>query len=207
MARLGRASVPLDLMSYRPDDGMPSLFLLRESKRQTIFTVFNWTEKPTEHRFDLVRDIGLQGQGHNQVFDVFNPTTPLESDVGSLSLQLPPHSAKVLKIIDTSIPPAAPSIRVHIPDAAGAGNALSFSAEADRTGVPVLAYRWNFGDGTSAEGAIVTHTYTWAGDFTVQLYAEGLDHVAFQKSSSIKITGKIDTRFDPSRKQRFLQTQ
>ncbi|HXW89294.1 MAG TPA: PKD domain-containing protein [Terriglobales bacterium] len=206
VARLGRASVPLDLMSYAPEDGMPSLFLLRESKRQTILTVFNWTEKPTEHRFDLVRDIGLQ-QGHNQIFDVFNPTTPLESDMGSLSLELPPHSAKVLKIIDPSIPPAAPGVQVHIPDTAGAGNAISFSAEADPTGVPVLAYRWNFGDGTSADGATVTHTYTWAGDFTVQLHADGLDHVPLQKSSSIRVTGKIDTRFDPSRKQRLLQTQ
>ncbi len=207
MVRLGHASLPLDLMSYAPEDGMPSLFLLRESKRQAIVTVFNWTEEQRTHRFELVRDLGLQWQGHNQVFDVFNSTTPLETDVDSIALQLPPHSVKVLKIINTIIPPAAPTVRVQIPDTAGAGNALSFSADADPAGVPVLAYRWNFGDGTSAAVATVTHTYTRAGDFTVQLFATGLDGVPFQKSSSIQITGKIDTRFDPSRKQRLPQAQ
>src|SRR5438552_5751818 len=44
MARLGHASRPLDLMSYRPEDGMPSIFFLQQSKRQAMLTVFNWTE-------------------------------------------------------------------------------------------------------------------------------------------------------------------
>src|SRR5262249_16343520 len=52
MARLKRSSLPLDLMNYAPTDEMPSIFLLRESKRQAMLTVFNWTEKPTEHKLD-----------------------------------------------------------------------------------------------------------------------------------------------------------
>jgi hypothetical protein len=50
MARLGRASLPLDLMNYTPEDSMPSIFLLQESKRQAILTVFNWTEKQRHHQ-------------------------------------------------------------------------------------------------------------------------------------------------------------
>jgi len=114
---------------------------------------------------------------------------------------------KVLKIINTAIAPAAPSVRVHIPETAEAGNALSFSAETDPGGVPVLDYRWDFGDGTSVDGVTVTHTYTRPGDFTVQLLANGLDHVPFRKSSSLRITGKINTRFDPARKERLPQMQ
>src|SRR5271168_1586263 len=53
MPRYGRAAKPLDLMTYAPEDEMPSVFLLRESKRQSILTVFNWTEKERKHDFLL----------------------------------------------------------------------------------------------------------------------------------------------------------
>ena len=207
MARLGRAARPLDLMSYTPEDSMPSIFLLQESKRQAILTVFNWTVKPTEHKLDLVRDLGLEMRGHNQIFVVFNEKGPAEQNLDTIVVQLPPHSVKVLKLIDTSIPPAAPSVSTRIPDMADAGKTLHFSAEADPAGVPVLAYRWQFGDGTSAEGPAVNHAYTHVGAFTVRLLANGLDGVPFEKSMQIKVTGKIDTRFSPSSKKRFTRNQ
>ncbi len=205
VARLGRASRPLDLMSYPPEDGMPSIFFLQQSKRQAILTVFNWTEKQTEHRLDLLHDLGLQWHGHNQILDIFNSATPVGSNLDTIALQLPPHSVKVLKVIDTSIPADQPTVSTHIPDAAEAGKSVQFSAEADLAGVPAVAYRWDLGDGTHAAGANVWHTYTHAGDFTVQLSAKGLDGLPFEKSMSIKVTGKIDTRFAPSSKKRFTQ--
>jgi alpha-galactosidase len=207
MARLGRASRPLDLMSYTPEDAMPSIFLLQESKRQAILAIFNWTEKATEHNFDLVRDLGLQIQGHSQVFDVFDAKSSARTNLDTLAIQLPPHSVKAFKIIDTSIPAAAPTVRVHGPDQAPLGDAVQFSADSDPAAVPVLAYRWNFGDGTEGEGPAVSHAYTHEGDFTVGLVANGLDGMQSEKSMSVKITGKIDTRFDPTRKKRFSQTQ
>jgi alpha-galactosidase len=207
MARLGHASRPLDLMNYTPEDGMPSIFVLQESKRQAILTVFNWTEKPAEHRFDLVRDLGLKLQGHNQILDVFSPATPIGTNLDTIDLQLPLHSVKVLKIIDTSIPVVAPTVNVHSPDIAKAGETVTFSAEADPAGVPAIAYRWDFGDGTSAEGASVSHAYTHSGDFTVRLLAKGLDGLSFEKSMPLKVASKIETRFDPSRKKRLVQTQ
>jgi len=36
MAQLGRASIPLDLMTYRREDEQPSVFLLHEDRRQTM---------------------------------------------------------------------------------------------------------------------------------------------------------------------------
>ena len=206
MARLGRASQPLDLMSYSPEDGMPSIFLLQESKRAAILTVFNWTEKPTEHSFDLIRDLGLQLRGHNQVSDVLESATSAQNNLDMIRLQLPPHSVKVLRIIDTSVPPAAPTVAVHGPDNARAGDTLQFSAESDAALVPVLTYGWDFGDGVHGEGATTSHAYTRAGDFTLRLVATGLDGIPFEKSLSVKIAGKIDTRFSPSKKNRFRQT-
>lgn len=207
MARLGHSSRPLDLMSYRPEDGMPSVFLLKESKRAAILTVFNWTEKPTEHNLDLVRDLGLPLQGHNQVFDVLNSEVSVGNNLSSIALQLAPHSVKVFRIINSSVPEATPVVTVHVPDQAEAGETIRLSAEADAAGVPVLAYRWDFGDGTHSNGAIASHAYTRAGDYELRLRADGLDGMPFEKSMSMKVTGKIDTRFSPSKKQRFNQTQ
>jgi hypothetical protein len=203
MARLGRSSRPVDLMSYKPDDEMPSVFLLQESKRQAILTVFNWTEKPTAHSFDLARDLGLQLHGHNQVSSVLNPDEAAKENQDTVSFQLPPHSVNVLKIIDTSIPAAAPSVSVHAPDTAETGRPAQFSGDADPAGVPVLAYHWDFGDGTAAEGTAVHHAYTHAGDFTVRLIASGLDGLPFEKSVSVKVEGKIYPRFTPEKKQRL----
>jgi hypothetical protein len=207
MVRLGRAARPLDLMSYTAEDGMPSIFLLQESKRQAILTVFNWTEKPTEHKFDLVRDLGLRVQGHNQILDIFSSSVPVENNLDTIAVQLPPHSVRVLTIIDTSIPTAAPTVSMHVLENAEVGKTVRFSAEADPAGVPALLYRWDFGDGTSAEGTTVSHSYTHSGDFTVHLLANGLDGEPFDKSILIKVTGKLDSRFAPSSKRRFTKAQ
>src|SRR5262249_30835837 len=106
MARLKRSALPLDLMNYAPTDEMPSIFLLRESKRQAMLTVFNWTEKPTEHKLDLAKDVPLEGSGQQQVFDVFEGKLVGEN-LDSIAVSLPPHAVKVYKIVNPSIPAAA----------------------------------------------------------------------------------------------------
>ena len=206
MARLGRASLPLDLMSYAPEDTMPSIFLLPASKRQTVLTIFNWTERTREHTLDLERDLRLQVRGHNRVLDVF-ASDPARENVETITVQLPPHAVKVLKILDTSRVPAAPSIQVRVPETAEAGTAIPLSAEVDPAGVPALSYHWNFGDGTSAEGASVSHAYTRAADYVVHLEADGLDGLPFEKSQSIKVNGKVKTIFVPSQKKRFAEAE
>ena len=72
--------------------------------------------------------------------------------------------------------------------------------------MPVVEYRWNFVDGTSLRGAAVRHAYTRAGEFTVLLEAEGIDAPAFEKSMTVNVSGRIDTRFDPARKKRPAET-
>jgi len=202
MARLKRSSLPLDLMNYIPSDEMPSIFLLRESKRQAMLTVFNWTEKPTEHKLDLAKDVALEGSGHQQVFDVFEGKLVGEN-LDSIAVSLPPHSAKVFKIIDASIPAAAPAVTVNVPDHVEVSKTGEFSAQSDPDGTPALRYVWRFGDGTGEEGVRVEHSYTGAGDFSVTLQVEGLDGIAFEKVIPLAVTGKTNTRFDPASKQRL----
>jgi alpha-galactosidase len=203
MSRLGRASRPLDLMSYAPEDGMPSTFFLRESKRTSMLTVFNWTDQARQRSIDLERDLGLQLRGHNQVFDVFDSSAAAQNNVDKLALQIPAHSVKVLKIVDNSIPPASPTVTAHAPETVSAGEAVAFSAESDPAGVPVLGYTWDFGDGTHCDGASVRHAYTRPGSLSVHLVAQGLDGLSSEKTMAIRIDGKIETRFAPAKKQRL----
>jgi alpha-galactosidase len=206
MARLGRSSRPLDLMSYTETDGMPSVFLLRESKRQAILTVFNWTEKKTSHKFDLAGDLGWRVQGHNQILDVFD-SQKIGANQGSVDLTIPPHSVRVLKVLDTSISSAAPVVKLRAPDDVKAGDTAQFAAEVDSTGGPAIAYQWDFGDGTTSVEPMPKHAYTHAGDFTVKLRVDGLDGIPSKESVQIKVSGKTDTRFVPGSKKRLSRGQ
>jgi hypothetical protein len=118
MARLGRAAKPIDLMDYAPEDGLPSTFLLRESKRQSILTVFNWTDKPCSRQFSFA-DLGLMGLDY-EVMDILE-NQGISKKSRSLALELPPHSVRMVKILDGSIAPAAPTITAQVPAHATTG--------------------------------------------------------------------------------------
>jgi len=166
IARYGRASVPVDLMTYTPEDELPSIFILHESKRQAILTVFNWTEKVRQQNLQF-SDLGLPLNGHNQVSDVLADRAPIQQNPESVAITLAPRSVRMLKIIDLSIPAAAPSV-------------IWFSA-----------------GGTSTSGDVVQHTFTHPGTFTVGLTADGLEGIPFDKAFQISVTGGLDTTFNP----------
>jgi alpha-galactosidase len=191
MAKLGRAALPLDLLSYADKDEQPSIFLLREDQRQSMLAVFNWTEQSSSHTFSL-SDFTLPA-GHSYKFsDAFAQDQPLAMDGEMLRLDnQPAHSVKLIKIIDTSIPPATPSIAFQVPSQAKIGEEIEFSSVASKDGVPALAYHWDFGDGTAADGAILTHTYTVAGNYTVRFAAEGLDGKSAEKTLLIAVSGPM----------------
>ena len=197
MARLGRASIPVDLMTYAPEDEMPSIFVLHESKRQSIATVFNWTDKERQHQLQF-SDLGLSAN-KNQIQDVLRTGTQTQQADGSVSFTLAPRSVLMLKIIDASIPAAAPNVTAKIPQQATVGDAQTFSAEVTSDGVPAVEYRWDFGDGTSLSGREVRHTYTHRGTFTVHLAAEGIEGMPFEKSMQLETSGQFDTKFNPAK--------
>jgi alpha-galactosidase len=205
MVRYGHAAKPLDLLSYAPEDEMPSIFLLKESKRQWILAVFNWTEKERAHVFSLADLTSERRLGeHNTTSDVFAGKVASENQ-DSVSLKLPARSVRMLKIVDTSVQASAPSLTINAVEKIETGKSATFTAESTEGSVPALSYHWDFGDGTSADGIRVTHSYTHAGSFTVHLTANGIEGIPFEKSIQVTAAGVIDTVFRPELYERYTE--
>lgn len=102
MARLGRAAVPLDLMTYLPEDRQPSIFSLNEDARQKILTLFSWTEEPRSHTLSL-SGLGLKTSDSCTMTDILRGgALPIQN--GRITITQPPHSVRILKIVDNSLP-------------------------------------------------------------------------------------------------------
>jgi hypothetical protein len=191
MAKAGRASTPVDLMTYEPEDGQPSVFLLRQSPRQRILTVFNWTDKPRSRSLNL-RDLGLSASSTMVASGVLDSNGTFVVEGGAIRIEnQTPQSAVVIKLVDTAIAKAAPTVTAQVPSQSKAGETIALSAQSDPGDVPALGYHWDFGDGTVAEGSNVSHCYTRAGDFTVRLTVDGPDDVPYEKKFSIEVTGEL----------------
>jgi alpha-galactosidase len=191
IAKLGMAALPLDLLTYSDKDEQPSVFLLREDQRQSILAVFNWTGQPSSRTF-TISDLKLTAGHSYRLVDSFAPDQPLAMASGIFSISnQPARSVRLVKIIDTSIPMTAPSIALQVPSQAKIGEEIEFSCIASKDGAPTLAYHWDFGDGVVTDGAILTHAYTAAGNYTVRLTAEGLDGQSAEKTVSIAVSGSV----------------
>ena len=191
MAKLGRASTPIDLLSYEPDDEQASVFFLPEDKHQGILTVFNWTKKTRSHEL-MLADLGLPQAHSFSVTDVLNHSEPVTIQNGTVLIQnQAPESVRVIKIVDTNVPEGAPSITVQAPATVNTGELFSVSALADASGVPTTGSHWDFGDGTTGNGAKVSHAYTREGEFTIRLTADGVDGMPAQKNFQIKVSGHL----------------
>jgi alpha-galactosidase len=200
MVRLGKASVPLDLMSYAAADRQPSLFYLRESDRQSILTVFNWTEE-SRPRSISVADLGLAASGEYRITDVFNQE-PVDVASGSLSFEQAPRSVRVLKIVNSSLPDSGPNVTAECAPSGKAGEGIAFSAHSDAAH-PALSWHWNFGDGVEMEGAYVRHAWTEPGSYTVRLMATGPGDKSTVHTCPVEVTGYLSTVFAPSRNKRY----
>jgi len=195
MAKLGRASFPVDLMTYRPEDQMPSVFLLKEDRRLAVLTVFNWTGNALSHTLDLA-ELGLSG-GAYEAADIFDAGQAVDLAGGKLTLRdMAPHSVRMIKLIDSSVPAAAPTVTADVPSTAAAGALVAFSASAKPDNVPAIAYHWDFGDGTSEDGSLLKHAFTQAAQYSVRLKVEGVDGVAYEQTFPLTVSGSIKTDFD-----------
>ena len=188
-------------MSYAPSDQQPSLFYLRESSRQSILTVFNWTEHATSHNLPL-SSLGLSPSGAYTVTSILDANGSVAANAGSLELNLPAHSVRMLKIVDTQAPAVPPPISLACPSAGKSGESLSFSAQSIPAN-PVVSWRWNFGDGVESDDPRTTHTWTEPGDYKVQLTASSLDSLESKQSCAMHITGYLSTVFAPAQFQRY----
>jgi alpha-galactosidase len=208
MAKVGRVHTPVDLMSYEPEDEQPSVFFLRQSNRQSMLTIFNWTNRARSHALKLA-DLGLPA-GHSfvatDVLAAEKEAATISLDGGMVRIEnQAPQSVRMIKITDRSIAEAAPTITAKVPSAATAGETIIFSAQSGADGVPAVEYHWNFGDGTSADGPKAVHAYTRAGDFDVRLTVDGLDGVPAQQAFSIKVTGNLRATPQLTDNRRFVE--
>jgi len=175
-------------LSYRPEDEQPSVFLLREDARQSILAVFDWTEKPSSHRFSLA-DLKLTA-GHSYRFtDILSAQREVPVSGDTVALEQPARSVRMVKIVDNGIPAAAPSVRLEAPEQAKVDESVKLAATADPNGVPALDYRWDFGDGTSEPGRQVVHCYTKSGTYALRLTVDGVDGIAAEKQTTISVKG------------------
>lgn len=188
IAKLGRAALPLDLLSYRSEDEQPSIFLLKEDARQSVLAVFSWTDKPSSHQLSFA-DLKLLPDRKYRFLDIFDSEREVPANGNSISLEQPAHSVRMLKIIDNSIPAAAPSVTIEAPSDAKVDQSIQLAVGTDPKTVPALSYRWDFGDGTSEEGQRVEHAYTMPGSFTVRLTVDGVDGIPAEKQMSISVRG------------------
>jgi alpha-galactosidase len=205
LPKIGRASTPVDLMSYDPADEQPSIFFLRESPRQSILTVFNWTKTPRSHVLKLA-DFGLPADHAFVATNVLSPgeAVPLKNGEVQIDNQLP-ESVKVIKIVDSDVSKAAPKLEAQVPATAQAGQAFMALVKVDADGVPAISYHWDFGDGITGEGRRASHTYTRAGEFTIHLAAESVDGIPSEQKFSVTVTGALQVHPNLSKNRRFVE--
>ena len=201
MARLGRASTPVDLMTYTPTDQQPSVFLLKENERQSILTIFNWTDGERRRAINFT-SFGLKKADKYRIADVFGDQGCCSGSADTLNLVQKPHSVRVLKLIDDSVPAVQPPFEIRSESGAKAGETMTFRAAASTPQAPLLTCHWEFGDGSSTDGMEVQHAFTHSGDYEVRVTVTGLDAAANRKTLKVSISGDVSTRFNPSEKLR-----
>jgi hypothetical protein len=206
MVKLNRAAVPLDLMSYASEDEQPSIFVLHQDARQTMLAVFNWTDVTRSHSFRW-SDLQLPAGRHFELSDVLHQDAPMTASQDSLELRdQPPHSVRLIKVADTAVPAEPPSLTINVPSSAEVAKPMTASVSCDPEGVPALTYHWDFGDGTSAEGPQVAHTYARSGTFSIKITAEGVDGVPANKTAPIRVTGVVDIQFHFTKNRRYIES-
>ena len=198
IAKLGRAAVPVDLLNYRAEDQQPSVLLLNEDKHQAMLAVFNWTDQPCSHGLTL-SELKFSAGHPYELYDVLhgNQRVALTGETLQIGEQ-PARSVRLIKIIDGSVPAAAPSITLNSPAQVKIGETITFSARAADDGVPATEYIWDFGDGVTTRGSRVAHSYTREGTYEVHVRAEGVDGIAAEKSVSVAVSG--ETQMAPPRR-------
>jgi hypothetical protein len=189
-------------MTYRSQDQQPSILLLKENPRQQILTVFNWTGETQSHTLSLDA-LGLKSKTSYKATDVLrHGAVPIQN--GALTLTLPPHSVRMLKLIDNAVSESDPVFAAQAPASGHAGTMIQFHAAEESAEAPVLQYHWEFGDGVSADGVDVSHAYTQGSQFTVTVTATGLNRRTLQHTLGISVSGAVPTVYDPTAKQRYI---
>jgi alpha-galactosidase len=202
MVNLGRAAKPVDLMTYQKEDLEPSIFVLKESSRQTVVAIFNWTESSRSHDLPL-SGLGLADDHSYEAIELLSASPSSNKVKGLLHITQPPHSVQLLKIIDSTVSEEKPAGKMLTATDGKTGEKVDFNAASANEDSPIVLYRWDFGDSTTMEGQHVSHAYTRPGKYNVILTAVGLGEVSTTSQTSLSITGSMSTRFHPETQRRL----
>jgi alpha-galactosidase len=175
--------------------------VLKEDARQSVVTIFNWTEGPRVHRLELA-SLGLDPKAAYEVEEIFGAAVASKSVVGEVSVSQPAHSVRMLRLVNAAVPVELPKITVQPPEGVKAGEAARFAARSAAVPFPPFEFRWSFGDGVEVKGASVEHAYTHAGTYVVELDAVGLDGTRKLAGFDVTVTGSVATVFVPAAKMR-----
>ena len=85
----------------------------------------------------------------------------------------------------------APAASAQVPGSAATGETIQVAAQAASGETPILDWHWDFGDGTSAEGARATHAYTRASDYLIRLTVKGVDGSGTELEFPLKVAGAL----------------
>lgn len=91
--------------------------------------------------------------------------------------------------VDTQAPTAA----LTAPETAFQEDALSFSAAGSSDDRGIVSYAWDFGDGKTASGKSVTHTYAAGGTYTVTLTLQDSAGNKTVKTQTVTVTAAADS--------------
>src|SRR5262249_33998117 len=138
-------------------------------------------------------DLGFNSPENLVAVDVLHPEAQVLIANGRLEVKdQPPHSVRLIRLTDNSVPAAAPLFLIHAPLQAELGTTIKVFSSVDRSGVPAISVHWDFGDGVAADGPHATHAYTVPGVYMISVQAEGVDGLAAREIASIRVVGSID---------------
>ena len=110
-------------------------------------------------------------------YSVADTALQIAGDAGFLNYSLSP-----LNRPEEITPPQA---AIQVVSQAQVGQVVVFDGSASSGQAPLVSWRWEFGDGSTASGVVVQHTYTNAGTFIVRLT------VTDQRGQTGSSTGQI----------------
>jgi len=205
MVSFGKASTPVDLMTFSSQDSQPSLFFLNEDARQSILTVFNWTDRPLSRTIDLSH-LGLDPSVAYEASEVFDSSNKSMTVTGSIAISEPAHSARMYKLVNPAVAARPSTVELHAPSHVAAGIPAEFTAGVAASGPPATLLQWDFGDGVKLSGAAVTHTFTHPGSYRVALESTSLDEIKSTNNLQVEVEGAMSSTFEPEKKQRLIES-
>ena len=97
------------------------------------------------------------------------------------------YGAKNSTSVTVKVNNRAPSVSIAGPEVTSEGVEVQFEADASDIDGVIVAYEWDFGDGTTASGAVVSHAYASAGDYTVRLTVTDDDGAKTSATHGIRV--------------------